>query len=386
MGADSATRGWAGAHHPALDGIRGAAILVVIAHNGGWVLGESPALAVRVAAALTATGWLGVQLFFVLSGFLITGLLLDAEGTPGALRTFLVRRGLRILPLYYAFLIPILLFGPNLAWSAEWADEVRREQWWYVFYLSNWIQPLGNDIDGLSHLWSLAVEEQFYLVWPLIVLAMTRERLLRLCALTVVATPIIRWALVDAGWPSQAAYQWTVARWDALAMGAALALLARDPAAWTRLRRYLPGAMAFAGILLLSLVLLRRGFQSQDLPVQVLGQTLVVLLSAGLVATGLESPERIGERFARPFLARFLRMIGKYSYAMYIFHLPVHLLLQPYAIQVIHGIESSPRALALVAYLALLAMVSLGLARLSWKFIERPSLAFRDRVAPAPRG
>ena len=131
-----------------------------VAHNA---LGMLVLALERAWYHLEVFGWAGVQLFFVLSGFLITGILLETRDEKGALRRFLVRRGLRIFPLYYATLFVLLVVVPP--------DPVVRaalhDQVYYWLYVSNWAQPFEHKIPTLAHFWSLAVEEQFYLLWPL---------------------------------------------------------------------------------------------------------------------------------------------------------------------------------------------------------------------------
>ena len=126
-------------------------------------------------------GWIGVDLFFVLSGFLITGILYDAKGGPHYFRNFYMRRSLRIFPLYYAFLILIFAVMPLL--RASGADHVGKQVWMWT-YLSN-VLFARVGWEGMpahtTHLWSLAIEEQFYLLWPLLVWLASRRRLIQLC-------------------------------------------------------------------------------------------------------------------------------------------------------------------------------------------------------------
>src|SRR4051812_8053988 len=180
-------------HFPGLDGLRGLAILMVmILHFGGTTEQGMSGLNLWFSR-ITGAGWCGVDLFFVLSGFLITGILYDAKGTPGGLRNFYARRVLRIFPLYYATLIvlfvilPLLAPGPNPG-----LDKVALHQGWLWLYLSNFAAVFIGDhtfAAGLvqaGHFWSLAIEEQFYLVWPLIVLTLRRETLINICVAVIV--------------------------------------------------------------------------------------------------------------------------------------------------------------------------------------------------------
>jgi len=164
---------------PALDGIRGLAILLVIPHDAGLLLDLPGPMhgAAYVVREFIQVGRAGVQLFFVLSGFLITGGLLDSRGAPGYFAALYARRALRILPLYFAVLsLTFLVLAPRQALPHELLASQRHQIWLWTF-LSNWMDPAGGGVSGFTHFWSLAVEEQFYLLWPLAVLRLAPERL-----------------------------------------------------------------------------------------------------------------------------------------------------------------------------------------------------------------
>ncbi|HYL71508.1 MAG TPA: acyltransferase, partial [Candidatus Dormibacteraeota bacterium] len=163
-----------------LDGIRGIAILLVIPRNAGLLL-DLPGHAhgaLYVTRELMQFGWAGVQLFFALSGFLISGALLDTRSAPDYYASFYERRALRILPLYFGVLIvTFLLLAPLRALPAE-LLAARAHQVWLWTFLSNWTDPLGLGVPGFTHFWSLALEWQFYLFWPLIVRRLDARQLL----------------------------------------------------------------------------------------------------------------------------------------------------------------------------------------------------------------
>ena len=181
------------AHLPALDGVRGLAVLVVVIHNAGWLGGPTEQFILKLYSSVTSTGWIGVSLFFALSGYLITGILLDSRGKAGYFRSFYLRRTLRIFPLDYAFIALVVFVAAPLAWDREWASAVWRNQWSYWLYVSNWTQPFGISIHGITHLWSLAVEEQFYFIWPVLAWRLGRGGLVRLCLGMIAAGPFIRY-------------------------------------------------------------------------------------------------------------------------------------------------------------------------------------------------
>ena len=155
-------------HIPALDGLRGIAILLVVLHNAPDFPTHSSGF-IWLAAIVGTVGWIGVELFFVLSGFLITRQLLDSQRSGNYYRAFFGRRILRIFPLYYVALLIGLVVFPLVFPGAVDSSSPRRDQIWLWTFLFNWAHPFGTAGFGFSHFWSLAIEEQFYLIWPFVV-------------------------------------------------------------------------------------------------------------------------------------------------------------------------------------------------------------------------
>lgn len=205
---------------PGLDGVRGLAILaVMLTHISLQTIALNPML-----RGLFALGWSGVDLFFVLSGFLITGILLDTRQCANYFRSFYARRVLRIFPLYFGFLTVALLVFPYVV-SPEFMP-APSHRWMYVCYVANWLPHAQWHV--LTHFWSLCVEEQFYFIWPLVVLLFGPRRLLPLIAgleLTMVCGRSW-WLLTHSHVATQ--YTATVARVDGLLLGAACAVLVRQ--------------------------------------------------------------------------------------------------------------------------------------------------------------
>ena len=169
---------------PGLDGVRGVAIIWVVLHNAmdrPWIVSGPLFHGVALFAHL---GWIGVQLFFALSGLLITASLLDSQGSPHYFRNFYVKRALRILPLYYGVLLVVLVVLPRLGALAQIDQTVR--QWPLWLFVNNWTPsvPLG-----FAHFWSLAVEEQFYLIWPFLVWRLAPRHLVIACVWVAAAAP-----------------------------------------------------------------------------------------------------------------------------------------------------------------------------------------------------
>ena len=370
------------AHVPALDGVRGLAVLIVIIHNAAWLSGPSEQFVLKLFGAVAASGWIGVQLFFALSGYLITGILLDSRGHPGYFRSFYLRRTLRIFPLYYAFLMVVVFVAAPLAWSPTWAADVRSEQWPYWLYLSNWMQPFGVDIHGLTHLWSLAVEEQFYFLWPVLAWWLGRRGLARFAVALIITAPFIRYGLRAAGLPLETAYMFTIARWDALAAGALLAAMLRDPQGRALIVACKGRVTAAAALALIALVLRQRGFHSEDIPNQVIGQSLIGILSTCLIAYAVLPGTTGLTALQRTLSAGWLRTVGKYSYAMYVFHFPIHHLMNPYKGAWELGSDDPLRIVRVLGYLTLVILLSFAAALVSWRLIEKPFLDLKEKWAP----
>jgi peptidoglycan/LPS O-acetylase OafA/YrhL len=363
------------AYVPGLDGLRALAILLVIVHNTS--INEADAgLVARVWTGITDCGWIGVQLFFVLSGFLITGILLDGRDRPGALRTFYLRRALRIFPLYYLFLIGrflvLPLAMPELAVPFS-------QQIWYWLYLSNWSDLVQGSLNGMSHFWSLAVEEQFYLTWPAAVRKLRPHALAGLClAITLVALGF-RIGCYVAGVDHAWMYSATVARADGLALGALVALASRSefPERFVRARRII-GGIAAAGMLVVAVQ--AHGLSRYNPEIQTVGYTLLAIVFAALVGEIADpSPPRALRWLELPGL----RSIGRYSYAMYVVHAPLHVVILAYAGSWLHARSAIDPITTDVLWTGAIAVASYLLALVSYALIEGPFLRLKDRWAPA---
>lgn len=358
-------------HVAALDGVRGLAVLMVLAHNLNLLDGDLGALARAISLAMDF-GWVGVQLFFVLSGFLITGILLDTRRRPGYWRAFLGRRVLRIFPLYYTVLIGAFVVAPRITGRPTPGHE---HQIWLWTYLANWAEPFGLGVPWFPHFWSLAIEEQFYLVWPLLVRALSPRALVRVCGgLTVVAL-ISRIALRVAGYGSQGAYMFTICRFDALALGAVAAVVVRtpEPRAWVEARRGPLRAATLA--LLLITVILTRGAPRSGVWTQTFGYTAFAIVFTALVldlALSAAAPDPL----ARAFAWTPLRVAGTYSYGIYVFHSPLHLGFGlPAVTRIVDG-ASVGLALAL-GYFVVATLITCVVAVISYHLLERPFLRLK---------
>jgi peptidoglycan/LPS O-acetylase OafA/YrhL len=362
-------------YYPALDGLRGLAILLVLVHNTS-INEENSTIVEKLWVALTDGGWIGVQLFFVLSGYLITGLLLDGRSQPHALRSFYVRRSLRIFPLYYVFLIGRLLVVPYFVPSLSvpfWT------QIWFWLYLSNWSDLIQGGIQDMGHFWSLAVEEQFYLTWPAVVRRVRPRTLTWICLAIMVISPAVRVAFyaaeVNHGW----IYSSTISRADGLASGALVALATRatiDRAKFVEWRQ----RIGVGAALVLFVVLAKAHGLSRYNPIVVtLGYTALALLFAVVIATVVDpAPPKITRVLDNPLL----RTIGRYSYAMYVLHLPLRWTVEHYAKDLLASALARHPIPTAVAWFGLITVLSFAVAAVSFAVLESPFLKLKDRWAP----
>ncbi len=367
--------------YPALDGLRALAVMMVfMQHYFGMPY-----------------GWVGVDIFFVLSGFLITGILYDTRKHRHRFKNFYVRRTLRIFPLYYAVLLAIVLVAPWMHWNWNW-------RWWtWPLYLGNYIRfiplnaylhnPSLEDIYGhigkfglslgFSHFWSLCVEEQFYLFWPLIVfIVFDRLKLIRICAAVCLILPLIRTILLHIAPPkllsAEFLYRVTALRMDALLLGGLIALLLRGGNG--RLLQRVAPRLFFCGIAAIAAIFAIAHFffgynQAFTSLFGGFDYTIIDLLAAALMVMALK-PENAIYWF---FNIRPLRALGKLSYGFYIFHA---------LLQEIYGtiyrrslgvfLPHTPRVFefmtAITGFLGTLLIASL-----SYRYFESPFLSLKQR-------
>ncbi|QDT56167.1 O-acetyltransferase OatA [Caulifigura coniformis] len=364
-------------HRRALDGIRGIAILTVFLYDCLKLPPGGPiSFVVRKASA---AGWVGVDLFFVLSGFLITGILLDSRGKPGYLSSFFARRSLRIFPLYFLSLWITFVLLPQLAEFLPSAGPISERigllsthQVWFWTYLQNWWMAFEGhwpDVNYLNHFWSLAVEEQFYLVWPFLVGWLSLRGLTRLCWACVIGALALRIGLWISGAPSVVMYVTTVTRMDSLALGGLFAIGLRSPVWYARLSRIaVPGMIGLAG-LIVGLDAVWPVLKTQTAGAQTIGHTLLGFLFGMLVfSAAAMKPDHLA---ARLLSQRWLTLPGQFSYAMYVMHRPVHKLVTRADWAVV------PSAIQPLAVFVATLALSLVCAALSWKFFERPFLSLK---------
>jgi peptidoglycan/LPS O-acetylase OafA/YrhL len=301
-------------HYPTLDGLRGLAILLVVFyHNFDFI-------------SYSIFGWIGVDLFFVLSGYLITTILLNSLQSPGYLQNFFAKRILRIFPLYYLCLIIFLVILPSAGIYKKELEFYTDNQAWYWFYLQNWLLSFRFPKTGnlLNHFWSLAVEEQFYLIWPFIILWLRKPKKLMtfifivILLLLIVRSTVWMWHFPHFNYTTF--YSFT--RIDGICIGCLIALIHKVNFDFLRHKM---------AIFVTILAVMNFGFyflnQYGEFPyLAFVGYTTFAGMFGLLVHESVTGDTKfINFIFRQPLLKFF----GRISYGFYIFHWPIFVIAQP---------------------------------------------------------
>jgi len=370
-----ASEPWRG-HLVPLDGLRGLAILLVLLLHFTTdmeIAGGTLAAAVR---SVFQIGWVGVDLFFVLSGFLITGILADNRGSDRYFSAFYARRALRILPVYFLAVVAAFHLLPRVFEGFD-TGGVRTEAAFWLF-LTNFVQLPDQLARTVGHFWSLAIEEQFYLMWPLVVLFTTRQQARRIAFLTVILSPIARFVALQAGVSGGSVYHFTPFRLDGLATGAFIALSMRDPEARAALRKLstiggiaaaVVAAVLFGPVHIPEPLSLRLDFTIGF-------SSLCIGFGSLLTRVVLAEP---GSRLCRMLSRPVLVTLGTYSYAMYLVHVPLLRVVSKLAVPPEWPPSQEWPLLWVLGYTAVLSLLTLGAALVSWQLIEKPFLALKRR-------
>ncbi len=361
-------------HFAALDGLRGVAILLVLLHGFDVLLPTR--LFGHALDELLDLGWIGVQLFFVLSGFLITGILLDTRHATGYYQSFFKRRFLRIFPLYYGVLFVSFVLLPWLAGPIN-GSAHQLGLWVYV---ANFTAPFGADVPAFPHFWSLCVEEQFYLLWPLLVRQLGRRGVIVLSSFLVFVAMASRIYVRHVfGEPigHEAAYSFTPCRMDAVAVGALVAALLRGGVGLARIAARRSGTITVLGVLILLAGIVGGQLQRTGAMMQAFGYTVIALGFALLLVGALN---RSGLP-ARVLAWAPLRHCGTYSYGMYVLYAPLHLFV---GLPVLTTLVATPTLAEGLIYEVVGIAVTFVLGAISWHLWERRFLALKFRFAPLP--
>ena len=355
-------------HHHSLDGIRALAVMLVIGSHLSFLLGSQSPTPWPFVNRLFSGGFIGVDIFFVLSGFLITSLILAeiSETEQFSLSRFYARRALRLLPALYFLLAVVFVvsiadgFPIRAQWNVTWAALLYIINWFYALpSLHNGSTEIQNN---LGHLWSLAVEEQFYLAWPfLMFIASRRRRLLSwvpvLATILVVAVVLRRISLLNEGMSTWDLFLRTDVRLDSILVGSLLAFAYAKFDFEARVLKW--AAFVALGSLFWFMysgpnngILFKQGF------------TMIAISAALVILASVDSswwPNKV-------FGSRLMMFIGRISYGLYLWHFPIFDFLSRHLTD---GMKSLRILIAL--------LITLLATLLSWQFVETPSLRFKNR-------
>lgn len=359
---------------PELDGLRGTAILVVVVFHWIYLWGHN--IIPGKLDALLSFGWSGVDLFFVLSGFLIGGILLDARDSTNYFKVFYMRRFYRILPLYGALcLSTVAIFHAHLS-THDWLFWHNEIPWYaYLTFGQNfWMVKHGTlGFLSLGITWSLAIEEQFYLTLPFVIRFVSRKALPYVLGIGAFIAPLIRvalWFALDPVHAAMAVHFLAPCRMDTLLLGVLAACAVRDAAYWERLVTH-KAAVGAASIVLGAgiLVMIHRhlrveGPEGISFALASFGFTLIALFYLSLLLLAVTQRGLV----SRLFRFRGLTELGIVAYGMYLFHTPV--------IGLVYGLagKANPELTGLSTFglTAIAGLLLFALARLSWLYFEKP--------------
>jgi peptidoglycan/LPS O-acetylase OafA/YrhL len=367
-----------------LDGLRGVAIALVFLHNCNLAATSAQGVS-RWLSRLAGIGWIGVTLFFVLSGFLITRGLLESRGSRQYFRAFFARRALRILPVYYVTLLVLLVVVPAFPWTPKILASESTHQLWYWLFLTNWTFDINGIGGALPHFWSLAVEEQFYLIWPVVVYLVARQRLALACWILVAASLLLRIFMSWNGASWIAIYQFTPCRMDALAMGALVAINLADTTTYQRLAASSSRLVGIAVVAAIFVACLPGGTHFDRLMGATAGFTgysmAFALAMTSCILLDQRDPTVMRPLWHRTLASQPLVSLGKYSYAFYVFHLPIHMYLGPLLRRQLGWGDSLDLTQNLL-YLGIVGAVTLALSWVSYHALEKRILALKRLIFP----
>lgn len=366
---------------PELDGIRGIAIgMVILYHYIFLTIASRPASPLSYALTIGRLSWSGVDLFFVLSGFLIGGILLDARHSSNYFRAFYVRRFYRIVPLYALWFCFVLLIvtviragvAPGLSWFLK--DHL--PMYPYVFFLQNFWMAAHNNLGGISSggTWSLAIEEQFYLTLPMIIRFYDLVRAPWLVVMGVVSAPALRVLLYHLS-PHNSVTRFALmpCRADALLLGVLAAILIRDRVWKERIEKNPRVLQLLLGIFLAGAAYLTvRNRDMSSFLMTSIGYTWLAGLYACFLLYAVTQPQSRLSSFLR---WRYLRWLGMIAYGVYLAHGYVIALLYS-----VFGLEATTDSITKFFAAIGAFLLTVLLCTISWNYFEKPLMRIGHRA------
>jgi peptidoglycan/LPS O-acetylase OafA/YrhL len=370
----SSTLVWkVGTHCSQLDGVRGLAILMVTLYRFVKHVDPESHAILSFARRFAPIGERGVDLFFVLSGFLITGILLQTKSKDGYFRNFFIRRSLRIFPLYFAALAFCLWLIPAFVSNSDF-ELPRAEQGYLWTYLTNVRMAWLNSwcFGPLDHFWSLAVEEHFYLVWPFIVFCLSPKYLLRLSVALILLVGVARTIAATQPNCDLAVDVLTIFRLDGLCWGAVLVVLMQQGISPRRMESVAKWTLPV--MIIMAMIVAAFGKSLLGLPSSLCPALWTVLLGILLTRT----PEHWLSQLANNHA---LRWLGKYSYGMYVVQLPLLSLVTPSL--VMDGLATiiDSRLWINIAFVTIMFSLTAALGFLTYHLLEKHFLQLKQRWA-----
>lgn len=369
-------------HYRSLDILRGVAILLVLIYHSFII---RPTSKIDDTFFLISNSlWIGVDLFFVISGFLITGILLDSKNKKGFFKLFWLKRILRIFPLYYCVVAFAIFVAPRINFLSHFPN-FSDNQWWYWTYLSNFhaikVGSLKHQI--LSPTWSLAIEEQFYLLWPIVVYFLSRRKLALLSIITLLSCFTLRNYLFQKGYNAHFMYVSTFTRIDGIAVGSLIACLIREKNGLESLYKFTKylSAIVFPALIYF---FINGDLNRKHAFVVKYGYSLIALFF-GLVLVWFLSFEILKRRTIKEpsnnILMKFILLLSKHSYAIYLLNRPLVNLINDHIFraQAYPRLYGSSISGQLVFTCALIGLSLIG-SILTWHIIEKPFLNLKHKL------
>lgn len=359
---------------PALDGLRGIAILLVLMRHSIFIMKTTSKFLLPILAVGKLT-WSGVDLFFILSGFLIGGILLDAKSSPRYFRTFYLRRAFRIYPLYYVVAVVFLArFVPFHLPSGALIDHPRLPIPWaaYLSLTQNfWFFGLPGAMEAT---WSLCIEEQFYLIIPLLIRIANRRQLVVTLISVIIGAPFLR-ILLHSRYPHGDYFCYVLApcRADALCMGVLSAVLVRDASAWRWLVAHRGRLkVALIGLLVGVIYMTWKGYGAFQAPMTTFGLSWIALFyTCILLLVVSDSQGAVRNALCK----RWLMGLGTLAYCIYLVHVPLlHAGRHLFAV----AFDASATASWFLGGIAGI-VATLIVAAVSWRYFEKPLLRMGHR-------